>query len=95
MNGDVPAQLTDLEPVFGNVVSVALAIGGILLFIMLVIGGFRYISAGADAKSAQGAQQTITYAIYGIIFLALAYLFLRIIAGFTGVTEILNFQISQ
>lgn len=90
---DTPAQLTALEPIFENVLSVALAIGGILLFIMLVIGGFRYISAGADAKSAQSAQHTITFAIYGVIFLALAYLFLRLIAGFTGVEEILNFSI--
>lgn len=91
---NAPAQLTELEPIFGNVVSLALGLGGLLLFIMLVMGGIRYISAGADAKAAEGAKNTITWAIYGVVILALAYLFLRLIAQFTGVNEILNFQVN-
>lgn len=90
-----PAQLVDLEPIFGNVVSLALGIGGLLLFIMIIMGGIRLISAGGDAKAAEGAKNTVTWAIYGVVILALAYLFLRLIAQLTGVDEILNFQISQ
>ena len=89
-----PAQLTELEPIFGNLVSIALGIGGLLLFLMLIMGGFKYISAGGDAKAAEGAKNTLTWAIYGIVILALAYLFMRLIAGFTGVDEILNFQVN-
>lgn len=88
-----PKPLTGLEGVFSNVLNVAIALGGIALFIMLLVGGFGYITAGGDAKKAAGAQQTITWAILGLVFLASAYLILRLIAQFTGVNEILNFKI--
>lgn len=90
-----PAELNGLETVFSNILSVAIGIGGIVLFIMIVMGGFSYISAGGDPQKAAAAKNTITYAIFGVVLLALAYLFLRLIAGFTGVNEILNFQVSQ
>lgn len=93
--GGPPAELSGLEDVFGNVVGVAIGIAGVALFIMLVIAGYKYISAGSDAKSAEGAKNTLTYAIYGIVLLALAYLIMRLIANFTGVESILNFQIEQ
>ena len=88
-----PAEFSDLETIFANVLAAALGLAGIVLFVTLVMGGFSYLTAGGDPKKLEGAKGTITYAIYGIIFVALAYLFLRLIAIFTGVTSILNFQV--
>ena len=93
--GGAPAQLSGLENIFGNIVSISIAIAGIALFVMLIISGYKYIMAGSDAKAAESAKNTLTYAIYGIVLLALAYLILRLIANFTGVESILNFQIEQ
>ena len=84
-----------LEAVFSSVLNAALALGGIALFIMLLVGGIKYITAGGDSKAAASAQQTLTWAILGLVFLAMAYLILRLIANFTGVQGILNFQIYQ
>lgn len=93
--GGPPAELTGLEAVFSKVVGISIAIGGVALFIMIIIAGYKYILAGSDSKAAEGAKNTLTYAIYGIVLLALAYLILRLIANFTGVQGILNFQIGQ
>ena len=84
-----PAKLSDLEKVFGNVVNVALGFAGIVLFFMLIIGGFKYITAGGDPKGIEGARKTLTYAIAGMVLIALSYLILRFIESFTGapVTE--------
>lgn len=73
------------DTLFGNVVSIILALGGVILFIMLIKGGFSYITSGGEAKAAESARKTITSALFGIVLLALAYLFLVFIKQFTGV----------
>ena len=87
-----PAKLSDLEKVFENVVSVALGLAGIVLFVMLIIGGFRYITAGGDPKGIEGAKKTLTYAIAGMVLVALSYLIINFIASFTG-ANITDFNI--
>ena len=86
------AKLSDLEGVFGNVVGAVLGLGGIALFIMLLSGGFKYITAGGDPKGLEGAKKTLTYAIGGMVLLALAFLILQFIYKFTGV-DVTKFRI--
>ena len=87
-----PAQLQDLEIVFGNVVKALLALGGIGLFLMLLSGGFKYLTSGGDPKAVEGAKNTLTYAIGGFVLLAFSYLILLIIGTFTG-ADVTNFTI--
>ena len=87
-----PAQLSDLEFVFGNVVTSLLALGGIVLFLMLLSGGFKYLTSGGDPKATETAQKTLTYAIGGMVLLAGSYMILRIISDFTG-ADVTNFVI--
>lgn len=88
-----PVQLRDLNVRFDNIVGLALGFAGIVLFIMLLIGGFKFITSGGDPKAAGAAKQTLTYAITGIVLIACSFLILRIIAEFTGVTSITGFNI--
>ena len=93
IDGDKCAvPLSELGAVFSNIVQVALGLGGIVLFIMLLSGGFKYITAGGDPKGIEGAKKTLTYAIGGMVLLAMAFLILRFIQEFTGV-DITNFRI--
>jgi Ca2+/H+ antiporter len=88
------ATLVGLETVFGNVVGVLLGLAGIALFIMLVIGGFKYITAGGDPKGVESAKKTLTYAIGGMVLIAAGFLILQFIHQFTGV-DITQFRIFQ
>jgi len=88
------APLSDLEGVFGRVVSVILGFGGVVLFLMLVAGGFQFITASGDPAKVEQTKKTLTYAIAGIAFLALAFLILRFISLFTGV-DVTQFKIFQ
>lgn len=90
--GASPAPLSKLEDVFGNVVTSLLALGGIVLFLMLLSGGFKYLTSGGDPKATEGAQKTLTYAIGGLVLLAGSYMILRIISDFTG-ADVTNFVI--
>ena len=87
--------IKSLEGLFSNVIGVAIAVAGIALFIMLLIGGFNFLTAGADAGKAQAAQKTITYAILGLVFITLSFFILRLISSFTGVEGFLNFTVVQ
>ena len=91
---DGVATLRGFEGVFARVVQVVLGLGGIVLFIMLIMGGFKFITAGGDPKAIESAKKTLTYAIGGIVLIALSFLILRFISTFTGV-DVTQFQIFQ
>ena len=88
------AQLRYFECLFGRGISVILAIAGIAFFIVLVLGGFKYLTSGGDPKAIDSAKKTLTYGIGGMIVLALAFLFLRFIEVFTGAV-VTNFVITR
>ena len=90
-----PAPLTGLQGIFAELVIAVIGLAGIVFFIMFIIGGFSYLTSGSNPQATEGAKKTLTYAVFGIVFIALAYLILRLISDFTGVTGILNFQIQQ
>jgi len=45
---------------------------GIVSVIMIIMGGFRYITSGGDSGKVTSAKNTIVYAIIGLIIVALA-----------------------
>lgn len=91
--GDV-ATLKGLEAVFENIISVALTLAGLALFIMLIVGGFQYLTSGGEAEQATKARKTLTYAFFGLVLVVAAFLILRFIEVFTGV-EVTRFRITQ
>ena len=93
VDGDV-VQLRALECTFGNLVGVILGFAGIVLFIMLLIGGLKYMTAGGEPPKIEEAKKTLTIAIGGLILVMLAFLIIKLIEVFTGlpVTEFRVFQ---
>ena len=81
--GDV-AKISDLDNVFENVIGKLLGFAAIALFIMLLAGGFRYITSGEDPKATEAAKKTLTSAIGGIVLIAISYLIILIIQEITG-----------
>jgi len=94
-SGASPAPLVDLEVVFANITRIALGLAAIALFVMFIVGGFKFITAGSDPKAAESAKKTLTSAVLGVVLLALAYLILTLIANFTGLTNLTNFTVTQ
>ena len=90
-----PAPLTGLQGIFAELLIAAIGLAGIVFFVMFILGGFSYLTSGSNPQAAEGAKKTLTYAVAGLVFIALSYLILRLISDFTGVTSILNFQIRQ
>lgn len=79
------ATFSCFGPLFQNLVQSFLAFAGIILFILLLVGGFKYITSGGDPKAVEGAQKTITSALTGLFVVLIAYLILVFIKQITGV----------
>ena len=86
------ATIKGFECIFANVLNIVVRFAGIALFVMLLIGGFKYLISGGDPKKSQSAQQTLTYAIIGLIVILGAWIVFLLIKQFTGV-DVLNFEI--
>jgi hypothetical protein len=78
------ATIKGLEWIFQNIVTSILSFAGIVLFILLIVGGFKYLTSGGNPESVASAQKTLTYAILGIVLIALSYLILVLIEYLTG-----------
>ena len=94
VNGIEVPTLKCLEVVFANILTVAVSLAVLALFVMLIIGGFKYLTSGGDPKAATSAQQTMTSAFIGIVLLMIAFLVFRIIEAYTGV-KVTRFEIPQ
>lgn len=89
---DDPADFNDLEIVISNILSLVMTAGAITLFIMLLIGGFQFLTAGANPEQTQQAQKTLTMAVIGLVLLIAVWFIFRIIEAFTGV-NVTSFEI--
>lgn len=68
-----------LEIVYGNILFMASFFIVLVLFVMFVVGAFRYLTSFGNAEQVKKAQGTLRYALVGFILFVSAYLILNII----------------
>lgn len=72
-----PIGTTDIPTIIGRIISMILSIVGTVTLLMLVYGGFLWLtSAGNDKKVAQG-RTIILYSAIGLAVIFLAYVFVK------------------
>ena len=81
---EVPT-LKGFENIFATVISLATRAAGLVCFIMLVVGGFKYLTSGGDPKQAASARGTLTWGVVGLAIIIGAWFILKFIEYFTGV----------
>lgn len=62
-----------LSEVIKTAVDVLLYFIGALSVIMIIYGGFRYVTSGGESSGVQSAKNTILYAVIGLIVSVLAF----------------------
>ncbi len=62
----------DLQTIAKRIVNFLSVIVGIVAVIMIIVGGFKYITSGGESGNVSGAKNTLIYAIVGLIIVALA-----------------------
>ncbi len=69
----------NLSSVAAKIINTFSVIIGIVAVIMIIFGGFRYITSGGSDNGVSSAKNTILYAIIGLIIVVLAQFIVRFV----------------
>lgn len=83
-NAEDVATIRCIVPLFGNLVQGVLALTGVALFVMLVVGGYNFLLSGGDQKKLEVAKGTLTNAVIGLVVIVCAYLIIKTVQVFTN-----------
>jgi hypothetical protein len=68
-----------IDGLIATVVNIFSLIVGVVAVIMIIFGGFRYITSGGNDTNVGAAKNTILYAIIGLVIVALAQFIVRFV----------------
>lgn len=80
-----PAGVLQLQETIQRIINLSVEASFAVLTIMLVIGGIKYLTSGGDPKLVSSASGTITWALLGVLFMALSWIILLLLKALTGV----------
>lgn len=74
-----PVNSVDIWDIIRRITDIVTLLVGIVAVIMIVMGGFKFITSGGDAAKAKSARSTIMYAIAGLVVVAIAQLIVNVV----------------
>jgi len=63
---------TGIGSIAAEAVNILSVVVGVVAVIMLIYGGFRYITSGGESGNVSNAKNTLIYAVVGLVIVALA-----------------------
>jgi len=82
---DTIKPINDIVVVVRTIIRFILVIAFVAAFIMLLIGGIRWITAGGDEKGVASARNMITAALIGLVIVLVAYAIIKLVETFFNV----------
>lgn len=76
--------INSISDVINILMGFLLPFAAIILFFVLLWGGYDFMTSAGNEEKIQSARMKITAGIIGFILLAVSYILVGIIAGFTG-----------
>jgi len=70
---------TSISHLIKTIVNIVSIIVGAVAVLMIIVGGFRYVTSGGSAEGTKAARQTIVYAIIGLVVVALAQIIVHFV----------------
>jgi len=74
--GQGPSGTTDVTVLIGTIIKAALGIIGSLTLLMLVWGGFQWLTSAGNPEKVKKGSQTMVWAIIGVVLVFASYLIL-------------------
>ncbi len=69
----------EINDIIASLTLLLIGVSGLLFFFMLIVGGFKYLSAGCDEKAAASARATLTQAFIGLIIVVAAFVITQLL----------------
>lgn len=79
-------NLKCLPGMIGELILWLLSFAGVVALILIIVGGFKFITSGGDPKQVDGARKIITFALIGLVIILFAFAIINLIADVTGVS---------
>lgn len=74
-----PAPQSKISGLVNQIINIFSIIVGIVAVIMIIVGGFKFITSGGDSTKVTSARNTIIYALIGLIIVALAQIIVKFV----------------
>lgn len=84
-NNDTGNTSPDIKTVIRNMLQVFSWLAGVLSVLLIIFGGIKYATSGGSDEAVSSAKKTITYALVGLVIVALSQVIVRyVLAKTTG-----------
>ncbi|HOU75801.1 MAG TPA: pilin [Candidatus Dojkabacteria bacterium] len=84
MNCSDTTDAASLDEVIRRFLNVASAVAALIAVVILIYGGIQYMISSGDSNKTEKAQNTIIYAIVGLVITAIAWLVIGFILNVLG-----------
>ena len=78
---------TNINNIIKTIINVFSWVVGVVAVIMIIVGGFRYVTAGGDSNNVSSAKNTIIYAIIGLVIVAMAQFIVQFVLNKVNTTS--------
>lgn len=82
-----PLKAGTFTELIASISDFLLTIGGALATLMILYGGFLYVTSAGDETKVKAAHQTLTYAIVGLVVVIIGKGFIYVIQDIIGVSK--------
>lgn len=84
IKGPLDSGINTLGDVINRVLLVVVPLGGIVLFLVLIWGGYDFLLSGGNPEKVKRGKAKITTALVGFFLLVFAYLIVKVISQIFG-----------
>ncbi len=78
-NCDPSGAPTTVSDTIKTVINIMSVFAGAAAVIMLIVGGFRYVTSSGNAEATKSAKNTIIYALVGLVIVAFAQIIVQFV----------------
>lgn len=68
-----------VNDLLSRIINIFSVVVGVIAVIMIIVGGFRYITSGGKEEGIKSAKNTIMYALIGLVVVALAQIIVKFV----------------
>lgn len=92
---DQIATISCIPEMFVGIITLLLMFSGAVAVILIIFGGFKFMTSQGDEKAVDSGKKTITWAVIGLILILMSFTILRFVSQITGVSCITKFGFDQ
>lgn len=81
------SQSTPLMSTVGTLINVFLFLIGAVSVVMIIFGGFKYVTSAGESSAVSSAKNTILYAVVGLVISVAAYAIVGFVLGSLNPSE--------